>query len=473
MDPLQQVQVNAVISSFEVLFAPRGIEAPHNLVTMITGSDGRSLVLQCCSRSKGSPFVAEFVILSVDGQAGLLDQPIVPPVLLHMAQGSLQDACNIVMPLTELDAAIQLVKGSASPWQYRQAELGEEQGSTLEEVYVQGLGDPIDIEERHRLDKARAQAGKALRLLKNAERPWRDRVRCRRSGGGVRAKAPPLKKKKVAVAGGDRGEDELHIVDAFARDDVVHDDSSMGEGTDDHSEEEVIEEAYKQYQERGTSGEKEQQGPEPGRSSSGGASGSGGGSAEPRLDAPEPALPPRPPSPPPLPPPAVAPPPLPPPVVAPPGGALAPPPLPVPHAPGLRLGRGDVVPGHLDEFRIQHFGVIKIDLKRNSLNAHCSCLGQPGQPKDHRTALVPECRMNRAPQKRCLGLLVAWLQRGPFCEDRKAHVDMQRTCSGSLDLRRRARQWLEGQPELRPLLEFEANALRAVVGSVEEPDRIS
>jgi len=160
--------------------------------------------------------------------------------------------------------------------------------------------------------------------------------------------------------------------------------------------------------------------------------------------------------------------------------ALAPLPPPPPEPLAARLGRpragdrarigaGVEVEGHLDEYITQDFGCIKIDRKRKSLNAHCSCLGRPGDLQDHRTFTTPECRFNRAPEKAPLGLLIAWLRLGGGCDDRATHVELKTSLGTDLRRRQQAREWLEGQPALRPLLAFEAEALGKDVGSVREP----
>ena len=119
-------------------------------------------------------------------------------------------------------------------------------------------------------------------------------------------------------------------------------------------------------------------------------------------------------------------------------------------------------------FAIAGHGCIEVDSKNRSLNAHCNCLTPPN---DHRTPSMPECRMNRVMKKAPLGFLIAWLRAGPRCRDRQAHVAHR--LSISKEERTAARQWLEGQPALRPLLEEEAGALDATVGEVREPERIT
>ena len=127
MSPAQQDLANGIVNSIKVLFGPRGFEKPKGGLFMISCTvAGHSLVLQCCSCHRGHDFAAEFVTFSLDGSAGLLVAPIVAPVLLHMAQGSVQlGACQIVLPCSELDVATKLVTASAGPWEIREAETDE------------------------------------------------------------------------------------------------------------------------------------------------------------------------------------------------------------------------------------------------------------------------------------------------------------------------------------------------------------
>ena len=168
--------MNGIVDTLKVLFAARGIESPHDGVWMISDPEGPCLILQCCSRMKGRAFAAEFVTFSLDGQPGLLEQPIVAPASLRMAQRSLQvGACNIVALLTELDVAIMLVKASDGPWEYRSTETDDSECSLLHEQYVVSFGDIIDLAELRHQNAERARAGKAMRLLKQAQRPWQNK----------------------------------------------------------------------------------------------------------------------------------------------------------------------------------------------------------------------------------------------------------------------------------------------------------
>lgn len=165
---------------------------------------------------------------------------------------------------------------------------------------------------------------------------------------------------------------------------------------------------------------------------------------------------------------------------------VPPPPLPLPPPPlpaggdhrrrGGAWGSGAAahVDGHLDSFVIGCFGHIKIDRKRGSLNAHCSCLGGANAPggRDHRTLTMPECRANRVGTKAPLGLLVLWLRKGCECSDRNAHGTLAKHLGDDLAGRTEAREWLNSQHGLRPLLEFEAACLGCAVGMVREPARI-
>lgn len=152
----------------------------------------------------------------------------------------------------------------------------------------------------------------------------------------------------------------------------------------------------------------------------------------------------------------------------PPSAAPPPPPAPPAARRGSRLCPARQLQGNWDTFRIEGFGSIKIDRARPSLNAHCACVGTDA-PQDHRTPLVSECRMNRAPSKLPLGLLVAWLWVGADCTDRAAHVDKQGVLKFDEETRRRAREWLTHQPALLPLLQFEAEKAGLSLEEVIEP----
>lgn len=124
----------------------------------------------------------------------------------------------------------------------------------------------------------------------------------------------------------------------------------------------------------------------------------------------------------------------------------------------------------LDQFDIEVYGLIKIDRKLRSLNAHCMCQGPAPWP-DHRSghALTP-CRMNRVASKRPLGLLVAWLRKNahPSVTDRRSHVAQVPLITK--EDRDQCREWLRVQPSLAEVLAFEAEACGVDV--VDEPEYI-
>ena len=454
LTPPQQDLANGIVQSIKVLFGPRGFEKAKGGLFMIKCTTaGNNLVLQCCSCHKGHDFAAEFVMFSLDGTPGLLEQPIAVPAMLRMAQGSMQpDACTIVLPCSELDVAIKLVTASAGPWEFREADIDEARGGLLEERYVKAFGEPIDIDALRSENKERARAMRALRLLKEAQRPWQQRQRRRRRRhAAAKAGAAAPKKKKGA------------------KDVYVYDDDEGVSASD--SEMPEAEESEEESEEESLSESEPLAGPEP--------------PARPEPPAvPEPAAVPEPPAhpePPAVPePPAHPEPPVPEPLAvlepfvvleAPAGpeplAGLEPPARPEP--PAGPVGPAEEVEGHLDSYSIEHYGCIKIDRKRNSLNAHCFNLGPP-KDKDHRTDTCPECRCNRASKKAPLGLLILWLRHGPTCENRQAHKDAVATfCKDNFELRKAARDWVESQPELRPLIQFEADACGCAIGSVVEP----
>ena len=59
--------------------------------------------------------------------------------------------------------------------------------------------------------------------------------------------------------------------------------------------------------------------------------------------------------------------------------------------------------------------------------------------------------------------------RGDMGHEIKTYWDM----CGSALLGQDCRQWLESQPELRPLLEFEAAAVGIAIGEIQEPEHMS
>jgi hypothetical protein len=158
------------------------------------------------------------------------------------------------------------------------------------------------------------------------------------------------------------------------------------------------------------------------------------------------------------------------------GGPVPPPPPDSVAETSRRRGRWGTgasvhVPGHLEDFLIAGHGAIKIDIKHGALNAHCNCLGQPGCPKDHRTVTTKECRLNRAANKAPLGLLICWLRSGLSFDSRKEHYEFKGTFD--FESRSAAREWAKSQPQLLPILEFEAKALGCTVATVREPLCIS
>ena len=107
----------------------------------------------------------------------------------------------------------------------------------------------------------------------------------------------------------------------------------------------------------------------------------------------------------------------------------------------------------MDTFRIETFGIIKIDRKHKSFNAYCSCLAPPC---DHRTKTTPECRMNRVGRKKPVAFLVQWLRQGHCFSSRDEHLQSQGIIKPADELT--CRHWLldPAQKHLRPLLEMEA-----------------
>ena len=422
---------------------------------------GHTIVIQCCSRSKGHVFVAEFVLLAPTSDTEVpLAAPVAAPASLTMVREQLRADLPFVKKLmSEDDIACMMVKASPGPWVYHRSAVDDAQTSKLEDMVVESFGEPIDIESEQRDMALRAEALRAMRLLKRARDPGRARKARRARGPRVGVAARAEKPKKAD------GEP-----DKFAEHGIAHDDDSVNDDDVESSEEDAAE-AHLEFQEeddRRVAGRPD----EP-------------------ADHDEPG-------PPPLPPPVPEPEPaagvpLPPEGLGPAGGplpleeerprppeedgpaaegpGLLPPPEPEPPHP-RRLGAADFVEGHLEEKRIETFGSIKIDRKRISLNAHCSCLGRPGDPKDHRTERTPECRMNRSAKKAPIGFLIAWLRDGPACMGRLQHVAAQGRLGADLDIRQRARAWALTQPDLLPLLQYEAEAHGLEVGEVVEPERI-
>ena len=118
----------------------------------------------------------------------------------------------------------------------------------------------------------------------------------------------------------------------------------------------------------------------------------------------------------------------------------------MPNAKGMRTQ-------HMDTFRIETFGIIKIDRKHKSCNAHCSCRTPHC---DHRTETMPECRMNRKGHKKPVAFLVQWLRQGHCFSSHEEHLESQGIITTADELT--CRHWLldPAQKDLRPLLELEA-----------------
>ena len=93
----------------------------------------------------------------------------------------------------------------------------------------------------------------------------------------------------------------------------------------------------------------------------------------------------------------------------------------------------------------QYIGSIKIDRRRKQFNAHCCMLGN-GALKDHRTATMAECRMNRRFASKPLGFLVQWLRQGFAYDSREDHRDSASIIS--MIERRECREWLQQEAEV-------------------------
>ena len=123
----------------------------------------------------------------------------------------------------------------------------------------------------------------------------------------------------------------------------------------------------------------------------------------------------------------------------------------------LAVPKAKAAPGLvLEKFEIEGYGHIKVDRRRHQFNAHCYCLG-PGSsqaPKDHRTASMPECRMNRVAAKKPLAFLVQWLRQGNAYDTRVDHRDSHMLITK--DDRQACRDWLLAQDELVEMLQLEA-----------------
>lgn len=536
-DEEQRGKVNGLLDSLRVLYAPRGFNSAFNQVMQIVDdSTSSAVIIQCCARSKGHEFLAEFALYAGDDGNISHQSPLSTPTMLRLKIGALQPALDgtpsAPMMLTETQLAAHLVKGGQGPWRFLPAEVDHSHGKTLMEIYIERFGEPIQIEQRRAEAVERARAARALRLLKRAQRSWREarrrggRGRGRSTGGGRgrgrgRGRADGRGRDNSApedvsdIPGAKLDRDAAAVlgpVDAFKLKNAVCDDENdIDEGSE--SEESGTEEAFQQFQVAETAAQQRSArrsgasavaeaasastgSPRPGLSSSstseaasheavapaGSPSGPEAGSTTcpPSSSLPGPDVAGEQPSGrevvaavPAIPGAAAA---------AASEGAVASVPPPPPPAPSgqarrpregganrHRIGAGVVVAGHLDEYRIEDFGIIKIDRKRGSLNAHCACKGQDGGP-DHRTATMTECRKNTAATKTPIGFLVQWLRVSRCCNSRQEHVEMMTFVSHDKDARIKARQWVESQPHLAPLLQFEAESLGKAVGTVSEPE---
>ena len=437
-DELQRAKVEVLISHFVEIFAPRGIPSSRRPPLVIHDTVANvSVLVELLSNLKSSPFRAEFALYT----CGIRSEPWVDGVLeapCHAALSCLASSCGGAaqhLPLmTESDLAEQLVDHGPGPWRFHEVVLAQARSSKLLEIEVHEVSEVIDMDALRESNKELRRSLKALKLLKRAQEPWeqsevRDRQASRRSQLQRRRKG--CKVSDVSAACGSKDVPELHS--KHHKPTKKHVESS--EDTDDASEstESSFEELLKADAAAAKAGEKAKELPPPSPTPS----------PPPAIDEEcSHALPPRP---------------SPPPAIDEEGGHALPPPPPLPS-----IG----VHQELDTIKVGKYGFIKIDRKRQLLNAHCASLGAPGM-KDHRTPTCTQCRMNRKATKAPLGLLVAWLFIGEVFDSREEHKE----CTAILypDKRRDAREWLRQQPDCSVLLKFEAECLGKPLSEVVEP----
>ena len=77
---------------------------------------------------------------------------------------------------------------------------------------------------------------------------------------------------------------------------------------------------------------------------------------------------------------------------------------------------------------------------------------------------MDQCRCNSVAAKKPLALLVSWLRQGKKFDCRATHRDSRHLIS--MEERRKERRWLLEQPELRRLLELEAEWSGTALGEI-------
>lgn len=448
----QKLIANAIVDTFALLFAPRGIgnrKTESFLMAVDSGSGVRS-VLRRCACLKSSPltgeFTGEFLMYRFrDIGSEWHEGALVLPCDLEVASSPLagvEGAPEGLLMLTEQELAIKIALRGDGPWRFHRIVVDDNKKSTnLLAAQLMQVRAEVDLDEERATVRAIAASNRALKLLKATQQQRQARPR-----GGVRPRGTGGRRQRglaghaVAVAGKADGDESLpqEPADLFRRKDLVEDES------DHDSSDEEIDEAYTLWMDKVSSAEKKDLALAAAAATAAAAAASSG--SQPHTEAePHPGAS---------------------------GGSL---PRPVdngrvPEASGTRSCH--VAPDEqqrLEQYPIGDYGYIKVDVKRKQLNAHCA-QGFQGAEPSHRTETTPECRMNRVCKKKPLGLLVAWLRscRNPTITNRMDHK--LHACLITLSERKEARAWLESQPELRPLLAFEAECNGAE--HIEEPEFI-
>jgi hypothetical protein len=470
LDEDKRANANSIILALSVILTKRGTKCKHMIPIAITDqSSHRTVIVQCASRKKISPFNAEFLYFT-PSDADCLWWDALPDAPFRLEDRGVLDMYPISDPLLrcydESKLACEIANTSVGPWSYRMLQVEYDASDSMKCFDIVAVGEYLDIEAERIKTHDLAAALRAFRLFKTSQRPWQD---ARRSSRAKSARHHADANKAAGVP---------KIVDIFAKDKILDSNDEDESSAESDGRTTLAFKRYREATDRSTMRERIGKPLIPRE-----ATDEENASEEdmpPDLDPPVPVDPPVP-GDPPVPaddPPVPADDPAP---VDPPRrnihihdddeplSVLSRPPMPVPMPAAVAAPMPAAAPHQrLDEYLIENIGMIKIDRKRGLLNAHCFCLGPPRHAKDHRTAKTPECRLNRNATKAPLGLHIAWLRIGHCFDSRKEHLDSLGIITR--DEREEARQWLQSQSgRLADLLVFEAECLRVPVDSVLEP----
>lgn len=171
-----------------MLFGRRGVPNEKRGPLLICNERvGQAIMVECCSSSRGHTFTAEFVVYAAAGGATWLPGvPSLPETFVVSTQPIVQgvESPTVVHVLSACELAEHLAS-RGDRWVYHPVVVDLSRTDVLGAVSAEALGDAFDIGEEARRAADHARSMRAVRLLKRAQRPWREHCRRPRARPGA------------------------------------------------------------------------------------------------------------------------------------------------------------------------------------------------------------------------------------------------------------------------------------------------